>query len=109
MLLDRVQINLTPREAEVLHLVANGMSAKEVAGQIKISPRTVERHIEHVRLKLRARNRPHMVTEAIARGILVFHSDRHAAQFSISAEEVPISESPTLHLGLAASADEVTD
>lgn len=67
-----VQINLTPRETEVLHLVAGGMSAKEVANRICISPRTVERHIEHVRLKLRARNRPHMITEAIARGVLVF-------------------------------------
>ena len=72
MLSSNVQINLTPRETEVLHLVAGGMSAKEVANRICISPRTVERHIEHVRLKLRARNRPHMITEAVARGVLVF-------------------------------------
>ena len=79
MLSDRFPVSLTPREAEVLQLVATGMSAKEVANQISISPRTVERHIEHVRLKLRARNRPHMVTEAIAHGVLVLDSELSAA------------------------------
>jgi DNA-binding transcriptional regulator YdaS (Cro superfamily) len=54
----------------VLELVANGYSAKEVAGRIGIAPRTVERHIENVRLKMRARNRAHMVTQAILGGIL---------------------------------------
>jgi DNA-binding CsgD family transcriptional regulator len=75
MLRDRYPVSLTPREAEVLQLVATGLSAKEVANRISISPRTVERHIEHVRMKLRARNRPHMVTEAIARGILIFDNE----------------------------------
>ena len=66
----RFQANLTHREFEVLELVANGYSAKEVAGLIGIAPRTVERHIENVRLKVGARNRAHMVTQAILEGVL---------------------------------------
>ncbi len=61
---------LTQREQQVLELVANGYSAKEVAHLIGIAPRTVERHIENVRLKMRARNRAHMVTQAIMAGLL---------------------------------------
>jgi DNA-binding CsgD family transcriptional regulator len=63
---------LTAREHQVLVLVANGLSAKEVAQEIDIAPRTVERHIENVRLKIRARNRTHMVTLAVELGLLNF-------------------------------------
>lgn len=63
--------DLTRRESEVLELVANGLSAKEVAYEIGIAPRTVERHIENVRMKMRARNRAHMIAQAVATGVLV--------------------------------------
>ncbi len=36
---------LTPREVEVLHLVAQGMTDAEVAGRLFISPRTVSQHL----------------------------------------------------------------
>lgn len=61
---------LTPREQEVLELVARGLSAKEIAGEIGIAPRTVEGHIDTVRLKMRARNKAHMVTQAVLSGAL---------------------------------------
>lgn len=61
---------LTVREQQVLEFVAQGLSAKEVAQEIDIAPRTVERHIENVRLKIRARNRTHMVSLALEMGIL---------------------------------------
>lgn len=61
---------LTAREHEVLALVAGGFSAKEMAQRIAIGPRTVERHIDNARLKMRARNRAHLVTRAIASGLL---------------------------------------
>lgn len=65
---------LTAREHQVLEYIANGLSAKQVAQEIDIAPRTVERHIENVRLKIRARNRTHMVTIALESGLLVFQS-----------------------------------
>jgi LuxR family transcriptional regulator, transcriptional regulator of spore coat protein len=61
---------LTPRELQVLELAANGYSAKEVATMIGIAPRTVEQHVEHVRMKMNARNRVHMVTQAVLHGLL---------------------------------------
>jgi LuxR family transcriptional regulator of spore coat protein len=61
---------LTQREHQILELVAVGLSAKEVAQHIDIAPRTVERHIENIRLKMRARNRTHMVTCAAMSGML---------------------------------------
>jgi LuxR family transcriptional regulator, transcriptional regulator of spore coat protein len=61
---------MTAREQQVLELVAQGFSAKEVAQEIGIALRTVERHIENIRLKTRARNRTHMVSLALELGIL---------------------------------------
>lgn len=62
--------HLTALEREILELVAIGQSAKEIAIGISIAPRTVERHIENIRRKLNARNRAHLVTQAICLGIL---------------------------------------
>lgn len=67
---DGVKSELTHREREVLELVAHGYSAKEAASHIGIAPRTVESHLESVRLKLRAKNRAHMVTQAVLSGFL---------------------------------------
>ena len=61
---------LTLREAQVMRLVACGMSAKEAAKELKIAPCTVERHVENVRLKTRTRNRAHMVAYVINEGLL---------------------------------------
>ncbi len=69
---------LTAREQQVLEFIAGGLSAKEVAQAIDIAPRTVERHIENVRLKIRARNRTHMVTLAMELGLLNIHMPQRA-------------------------------
>lgn len=67
---DDLGVVLTQRELEILQLVAGGYSAKEIARRVAIAPRTVERHIENARLKMRARNRAHMVTCAMALGLI---------------------------------------
>jgi LuxR family transcriptional regulator of spore coat protein len=61
---------LTPREAEIIRLIANGRSAKEAALMLGIAPSTIERHIENVRLKTRTRNRAHMVATILIDGLL---------------------------------------
>lgn len=48
---------LTPREAEILRLLADGLTDHEVAEALTLSPRTVETHVGHVLHKLGARNR----------------------------------------------------
>jgi DNA-binding CsgD family transcriptional regulator len=63
-------LGLTNREQQVLVLVADGYSAKQIANQIGIARRTVEGHIETVRLKMRARNKTHLITQAVQAGVL---------------------------------------
>lgn len=61
---------LTSRELQILELVAFGNSAKEIAQRCDIAHRTVEAHLDTARLKLRARNRTHMVGIALDLGLL---------------------------------------
>jgi len=62
--------HLTERELAVIELTAVGFSAKEAADQLRIAPRTVERHLDNSRLKLRARNRVHLVYKCAEQGFL---------------------------------------
>ena len=48
---------LTAREVEVLRLAARGLSNKEIAGRLVISPKTVANHIEHIYTKIGASSR----------------------------------------------------
>lgn len=73
---DDCEPDLTRREYQILELVAQGYSAKEIAQAIEIAPRTVERHIDNIRLKLRARNRTHMVAKAIGAHMLTAEGRR---------------------------------
>ena len=45
------QIRVTPREQQVLNLLAQGCSNKEIAGQLSISPRTVKQHLRTLFLR----------------------------------------------------------
>jgi DNA-binding NarL/FixJ family response regulator len=56
---------LTPREIEVVSAMAEGLSNKEIARGLEISPHTVKFHIEAIFRKLGARSR----AEAVARGL----------------------------------------
>lgn len=51
------EARLTRREVEVLRLVADGLSDREVAARLTISPQTVKFHLSHVLKKLNVRNR----------------------------------------------------
>jgi LuxR family transcriptional regulator of spore coat protein len=62
---------LTERERHVLNLVEVGMTAKEIAIQLGIAPRTVEKHIEHIRLKFHAKNRAHMIALAVQSNMMI--------------------------------------
>lgn len=59
---------LTPRERQVVELVAQGLSSKEAAEKLGLSPVTVTQHIESARSKLGARNRVQLIFEAIQNG-----------------------------------------
>jgi DNA-binding NarL/FixJ family response regulator len=57
---------LTPREAEVLGLLASGLGQTEIASRLVISPKTVGTHIEHILRKTGARSRAQVVAFAHA-------------------------------------------
>ena len=59
---------LTPREIEVLKLVAQGMTNKEIALELVISERTVGTHVSAMLSKLRLSNRVHLALYAIRKG-----------------------------------------
>ena len=61
---------LTPREVEVLKLVAEGRSSQEIASDLVISPKTVERHRANLMQKLGVRDRVHLTRHAIKRGLV---------------------------------------
>lgn len=61
---------LSTRELQVLKLVAEGYSNKEIASELHVSPATVKTHLIHVFRKLDVNDRTAAVTVALDRGIL---------------------------------------
>jgi pimeloyl-ACP methyl ester carboxylesterase/DNA-binding CsgD family transcriptional regulator len=61
---------LSPREQEVLALVARGLSDREIAEQLIVSPHTVHRHVANIRRKLGSGSRAAAVAEAARIGLL---------------------------------------
>jgi two-component system nitrate/nitrite response regulator NarL len=61
---------LTPREMEVLGLLADGLANKEIAARLGISAHTAKFHVESLLRKLDAANRAEAVREGISRGLI---------------------------------------
>ncbi|HSC50111.1 MAG TPA: response regulator transcription factor [Gaiellaceae bacterium] len=61
---------LTPRELEILKLIAEAHSTKEIADILVISPKTVERHRANILGKLGMRDRVELTRYAIRRGLI---------------------------------------
>lgn len=67
---DAVADELSPRETEILRLVARGMGDAEIAARLFLSPHTVHRHVANVRAKLRTPSRAAAVAYATRHGLL---------------------------------------
>ena len=61
---------LTPREIDVLRLVAAGNANKEIGAQLSLTELTVKSHLKNILAKLGANDRTHAVTIALKRGII---------------------------------------
>ena len=61
---------LTPREREVLSLVALGQTDRKIAKQLIISTRTVNRHVSNIFLKFAVSCRAAAVAHAMRRGLI---------------------------------------
>jgi DNA-binding NarL/FixJ family response regulator len=60
---------LTERESDVVRLVVEGLTARQIATRLVLSPRTVENHVQHVLRKLHLRSRAALVRYAIEHGL----------------------------------------
>jgi DNA-binding NarL/FixJ family response regulator len=61
---------LTPREIDVLRLIAEGNANKEIAGKLSLTEETVKGHVKNVLAKLGVNDRTHAVTIGLKRGII---------------------------------------
>ena len=73
------EVALTPREVEVLSLVARGLGNREVGDLLGTAAGTVKAHVQSILSKLGAKDRTHAVTIALRRGIIHLHSPELAA------------------------------
>ncbi len=67
---DGIDEPLTPREVQVLELLAEGLPNKAIAGRLRISDQTVKFHVSSIAGKLGARNRTDAVRRAVRRGLI---------------------------------------
>jgi DNA-binding NarL/FixJ family response regulator len=65
-MVDLEQVKITPRDQQVLNLLVQGCSNKEIAGQLNISPRTVKQHLRTLFLRAGIREGRKRVKLAIA-------------------------------------------
>jgi DNA-binding NarL/FixJ family response regulator len=65
-----VRASLTPREHEVLMLIGKGLTMRQMANRLGISPRTVETHMAKLYRKLEVRTRVQAVSKAVSLGLI---------------------------------------
>jgi two-component system, NarL family, response regulator YdfI len=70
--LDELAEPLTPRESEVLQMLASGLGNKEIAAKLAISEHTVKFHVASILGKLGAASRTEAVSLGIRRGLVLF-------------------------------------
>jgi DNA-binding NarL/FixJ family response regulator len=66
---------LSPREREIMHLMAEGGTAEAIGLQLGVSIETVRTHVRNVIRKLQARNRVHAIALALERGEIALGGD----------------------------------
>jgi DNA-binding NarL/FixJ family response regulator len=69
-LVDRARGDLTPREIDVLRLIAAGNANKQIADQLSIGEASVKSHVANILSKLGANDRAHAVAIGLKRGII---------------------------------------
>jgi len=70
-----IQASLTPREHDVLRLITQGRSNKEIAHELSISEDAVKRHVQSVILKLNVSDRTQAAVKAVYAGLVSYTPD----------------------------------
>jgi two-component system, NarL family, response regulator LiaR len=63
-------VPLTPRETDVLRLIARGLANKQIARELGVGEKTVKTHVSNVLMKLGVESRTQAALEAVARGLV---------------------------------------
>jgi DNA-binding CsgD family transcriptional regulator len=66
---------LTPREREIMHLMAEGLTGDAIGDRLVLSVETVRTHVRNAIRKLQARNRVHAIAIALERGEIALQRD----------------------------------
>jgi DNA-binding NarL/FixJ family response regulator len=90
---------LTPRELEVLRLLVEGLSAREVAARLFISEKTVGTHVEHVLSKLNVKSRVQAVAVAFREGLASPGATVGVTPPSIAPSTIPAAHAPRRRRG----------
>jgi len=67
---DQFPAQLTPRELDILHLLAEGLDTTAMSVRLGIAPHTVEWHVRHVIEKLQVRSKLQAVISAARHGVI---------------------------------------
>jgi DNA-binding NarL/FixJ family response regulator len=67
---DAEQAVLSPRESQILQLIAEGMTTKEIAASVNVSPKTVESHRAKIMQKLNVHETASLVRYAVRSGLV---------------------------------------
>jgi len=79
--------NLSPREREILALLANGKTQREIAASLVISSKTVATHIQHLLSKLGVHSRAQAVGAAYRLGLVEPDVRAHALELALLADD----------------------
>ena len=71
--LDQPVEALTPRELEVLRLMAQGLPNRKIADQLQVNERTIKHHVSEILSKLGVDNRTQAITFAATHGLITFN------------------------------------
>ena len=66
----RLEQDITARELEMLHLISEGLTNREIARRLSLSEETVKVHVRHLFGRLQARSRAHAVAIGFRRGVV---------------------------------------
>ena len=83
----RKDLNLSPREREILELLAHGRTQREIAAALGLSPKTVATHIQHLLSKLGVHSRAQAVGMAYRLGIVESEVRAHSLTRALLADD----------------------
>ena len=61
---------LTPRERQIVEMLAHGSTGEQIAHELVLSPETVQKHVHNAKRKMGAATRAHLIALAMTHGVI---------------------------------------